>query len=116
MSVSSAPEPPNVYLACGSICGKTLVSEAAARTVGRSPPAAEVDAAPAVPVADPLEVVLLPLPQPTTAAALAMAVTVAHARRPGVALNTATLLIEHCARILAAYRDHGIDRHLVATA
>src|SRR5579884_1151252 len=32
--VSSRPEPPNVYFALGSIIGKTLVSDAAANTVG----------------------------------------------------------------------------------
>src|SRR5690349_4244068 len=50
MSVSSAPDPPNVYFALGAISGKTLVREAAARTVGPVPP--------------PLEVVLDPLLEP----------------------------------------------------
>jgi hypothetical protein len=34
MSVSNAPEPPNVYFALGSISGRTFVSDAAASTVG----------------------------------------------------------------------------------
>lgn len=38
MSVSSAPEPPKVYLALGSIWGNTFVSDAAASTVGTDPP------------------------------------------------------------------------------
>src|ERR1700744_6023358 len=37
MSVSSAPEPPNVYFAWESISGKTCVSDAAASTVGTDP-------------------------------------------------------------------------------
>jgi hypothetical protein len=37
--VSSAPEPPNVYFAAGSMIGKTFVSDAAAKTVGCDPPA-----------------------------------------------------------------------------
>src|SRR5579859_3843007 len=41
MSVSSAPEPPKVYLAPGSISGNTLVSDAAASTVGPAPAADE---------------------------------------------------------------------------
>src|ERR1022692_441541 len=38
ISVSSIPEPPNVYFASGSIIGNTLVSDAAANTVGVEPP------------------------------------------------------------------------------
>src|ERR1700760_486922 len=56
MSVSSAPEPPKVYLAWGAISGKTFVSDAAASTVG-PPPAAlvpELDAE-LDPAADELE-------------------------------------------------------------
>src|SRR5579875_1348287 len=34
ISVSSAPDPPNVYFAFGSISGNTFVSDAAANTVG----------------------------------------------------------------------------------
>src|SRR5579875_3370780 len=53
--VSSAPEPPKVYFALGSIIGNTLVSDAAANTVGPGP----LDAL----VADELElVVVLELP------------------------------------------------------
>ena len=43
--ISSAPDPPNVYFALGSMRGKTLVSDAAASTVGCASPAAEVEPA-----------------------------------------------------------------------
>src|SRR5947209_1395357 len=57
MSASSAPDPPNVYLAFGSICGRTLLSEAAASTVAR--PTEEPGVAPAPCDAAGLDVVLL---------------------------------------------------------
>ena len=83
--VSSAPEPPKVYLALGSICGKTLVRDAAASTVGASPPepavlvpdgaaAAEV----ALPVAAEVWLVVAEFPQPAVVAGKASAPTSTH--------------------------------------
>src|SRR5690349_23525264 len=89
MSVSSAPDPPNVYFALGAICGKTLVSEAAASTVGPPLPplAAVLD-----PVLEPAPddcavVVLLALPQPAIAVANPIASATANARRSRFALK-----------------------------
>ena len=64
MSVSSAPEPPNVYFASGSIFGKTFVSDAAASTTGAEPP--EVAVAAAEVAAAFVVVVVELLPQPAT--------------------------------------------------
>jgi hypothetical protein len=92
MSISSAPEPPNVYLAWGSIWGKTRVREAAASTVGASrPPArAELD----VSVTD-LELEA-PLPQPATTRASAAAPAAARpaAARPAAGRPEATRPVE----------------------
>src|SRR5579875_1199408 len=77
MSVSKAPEPPKVYLAAGSICGKALVSEAAAYTVGPSAAAPEC-----VPGDD----VELLLPHPAARTPATTAATTAPRRRPAAPL------------------------------
>src|SRR5579884_2369226 len=92
MSASRAPEPPNVYLAFGTISGKTLVSEAAASTVGPPPPPLELVLEVAL---DPgpdefarvAELELVALPQPASATAAPSVTTLANARRSRIALN-----------------------------
>ena len=93
MSVSSAPEPPNVNFAFGSIIGNTFVSDAAASTVGTEPP--PLDVVVAVPKLDVVaageddELELL-LPQPTASADTAIAMTTTEIHRPEVALTRKT--------------------------
>jgi hypothetical protein len=74
-----------VYFALGAISRKTLVSEAAASTVGRPPAAFE---APLDPVLEDRELVLLLLPQAASAAAAPIANTAVSAGRSRLALNT----------------------------
>jgi hypothetical protein len=95
--VSRSPDPPNVYLAAGSISGNTFVNDAAASTVGREPVAVGVELLPARVelvellaagvelLVDGVDVLpagvfdewLLDEPQPTTTAAVATAVATA---------------------------------------
>ena len=92
--VSSAPEPPNVYFAFGSISGNTFVSDAAASTVGTEPPPLAVAVAVAeldvVAADDDVELELLLLPQPAASADTAIVITTAEIRRVEAALNKTT--------------------------
>jgi hypothetical protein len=90
MSVSSAPEPPNVYFALGSISGKTFVNDAAASTVGTDPRPLDVVVAGAeLDVAAGCEAVELELllPQPTASADTAIAITAAEIPQAEFALT-----------------------------
>ena len=93
MSVSSAPEQPNVYFAVASISGNTLFNDAAASTVATDPPppgvvlaaaVLEVDAAGDVEL-ELLLLLLLLLPQPTASADTAIVISPAETRRTEVA-------------------------------
>jgi hypothetical protein len=102
MSVSSAPEPPNVYLARGAISGNTFVSDAAASTVGPDPFALDValadaelvDGADAADGCDAVEPEALLLPQPAERADTPITMTAGKTRRAEVALKRTVSLSE----------------------
>jgi DNA-binding XRE family transcriptional regulator len=107
ISVSKAPEPPNVYFAFGSIVGNTFVSDAAARTVGADAPPLKAEAAADFDVAVGDVELEPPRPQPTASAANAIAMSPSGTRRAEVvAINRAASLVHtpeswHPNRIMA---------------
>jgi hypothetical protein len=100
--------------------GNTFVNDAAASTVGRDP--LELD--PALAVAeelvgdaaadcDPLELEVLLLPHAATSAEAPITITVAEKRRDQAA-RTRILSLSN-ARILASYKNHGIQAGVLPT-
>ncbi len=90
MSASSAPEPPKVNFALGSILGKTFVSEAAASTVGFPPPSlAEVSEV--VP-----DEVLLPHAESSARPPIASGIKLRRTRRTLTNPNTSSTLLPEC--------------------